>query len=297
MHYARALVLALAPSLVLACSDGHDDTAASDTHDTHDTSTEDRHVEIKLSAVVGAAPFACGVEFTDLGTTAAAAKFSDARFYVHDVAVYDAMGTRTPVMLHDNEWQGQGVALLDFEDATGECVGTPELNASITGMIPGDVTPTAVEFTIGVPEDLNHLDSSAATSPLNLPAMFWSWMGGYKFMKVDLTATGGPSFNFHLGSTMCTGDTSAGYTCAYGHRVTLRIDLSPDADTLLFDLAALVAASDLTTMNDPMVDPVKGCMSGASDPECPAIFATLGIEASSNDTHPETQTVFRRQGE
>lgn len=290
---AALAALALAPLLLVACTDGQESTD-SDTSDTADTGVDERHVEIKVAAVVGDVAFACGAEFSDLGTTAASATFNDARFYVHDVAVVDAEGTRTQVMLHDNEWQSQGVALLDFEDASGECMGTAETNTSLSGMIPADVVPTAVEFTLGVPEELNHLDSSTAASPLNLPAMFWSWMGGYKFMKVDLAPTAGPSFVFHLGSTMCSGDSGSGYSCMYGHRVTIRVELNPDADTLAFDLGALLAGSDLTTENDPMVDPVDGCMSGAMDPECPAIFAPLGLEVTSNDTHPESQTVFRK---
>ena len=293
------ITVTLATALGACAGDDGGDTGATSTSTSTSGGAEAREVEIRFGAVVGAAPFACGQSYEGLGTTAASAKATDARFYLHDVALLGG-GERYPVTLTESEWQSDGVVLLDFEDGSGGCEGTAETNTSIRGTIPAGATVDAVEFTIGVPEAKNHLDNATAPSPLNLPAMFWSWTNGYKFMKVDLRAGAEPDalpFYFHLGSAMCSGDVGS-YQCMFGHRVTLRIDgFDPDAESLVFDLAALFAGADLTTPNDKMVDPVDGCMSGPMDPECPAVFDALGLQLGSNDTTPGIQKVFRRQAE
>lgn len=288
--------LLLGLSLILAAcagDDSGDGTASSSSSSTG--AGMERAVEVRFEAAVGDEAFACGTTYPGLGTTAADAKVTDLRFYLHDVALVGG-GERYPLTLDASEWQNDGVVLLDFEDGSGGCEGTPERNMSIKGAIPAGANVDALEFTIGIPEAMNHLDNATAESPLNLSAMFWSWTNGYKFLKVDLDADGLP-FYFHLGSSMCSGMSPGPFACMYGHRVTLRVEgFDPDADTILFDLAELFAGADLTTPNDMMVDPVDGCMSGPMDPECPAVFAALGLQVASSDTNPASQVVFRKKG-
>ncbi|PJN92728.1 metallo-mystery pair system four-Cys motif protein, partial [Amaricoccus sp. HAR-UPW-R2A-40] len=45
-------------------------------------------------------------------------------------------------------------------------------------------------FEIGVPFDLNHGDPTLAPAPLDLTAMFWTWRGGYKFLKFEVAPEG-----------------------------------------------------------------------------------------------------------
>ena len=53
--------------------------------------------------------------------------------FIQDVALLDESGRETPVKLDTRDpWQTPDVALLDFEDSTGECLGTPETNREIT---------------------------------------------------------------------------------------------------------------------------------------------------------------------
>lgn len=250
-------------------------------------------ITLRFAPVVGDQDFACGTTYDGLGTTAASASAVDFRLYVHDVAVIHADGGREVIALGESPWQGEGVVLLDFEDASGSCTGSPERNLEITGMVSDLSDVTAVEFRVGVPTDLNHLDSAAAPAPLNIAGMYWSWMGGYKYLRADLAASGGESFVFHLGATKCTGDTAGGYTCEHEHvGEAIRIDgFDPAADAIAVDLAALLATSDLTTAND-AADPIEGCMSGAADPECPPLFSALGLDFAGT---PATggQAVFR----
>ncbi|MEM7592163.1 MAG: MbnP family protein, partial [Cyanobacteria bacterium P01_A01_bin.83] len=86
----------------------------------------------------------------------------------------------------DGKWQHQNVALLDFEDGTDSCDnGTPEIRTQVVGTIPeGDYE--SLQFTLGVPPQLNHDDAAIAPSPLNLTSMWWNWQGGYKFLRLDL---------------------------------------------------------------------------------------------------------------
>jgi uncharacterized repeat protein (TIGR04052 family) len=275
---------------------GSDSASASesDSGTDSDTGGETEPLTITFAPVVGDAAFACGMSYDGLGTTAASFQANDFRLYIHDVSVIRGDGTRAAVTLDDNDWQREGVVLLDFENAEGECVGSPETNLVVAGSVADAADVTGVEFTIGVPEALNHLDSASAPAPLNIPGMYWSWMGGYKYMRVDLTGAGGEPFVFHLGATGCMGSTADGFACSNNYRITLPFEgFDPSAQAIAVDLAALVADSDLTTPNDMMVDPVDGCMSGVDDPECPAIFAPLGLEHNSANTDPGGQTVFK----
>ncbi|MEZ4381243.1 MAG: metallo-mystery pair system four-Cys motif protein [Nannocystaceae bacterium] len=296
-----ALLLPCAAFAFTGCAG--DDAASSDTAATETgtgtatetgTGGEGEPLTVTFAPVVGDAAFACGTAYDDLGTTAGSFQVNDFRLYIHDVQVIRGDGTRAPLTLADNDWQSQGVVLLDFENAEGECVGSPETNLQVVGSVADAADVSGVEFTIGVPEDLNHLDSASAPAPLNIPGMYWSWMGGYKYMRVDMTGLGGEPFVFHLGATGCTGSTADGFTCANNYRITLPFEgFDPATQALAVDLAALVATTDLTTPNDAMVDPVDGCMSGMEDPECPALFTALGLEHNSATTNPSGQSVFK----
>jgi len=274
----RSIALALPLLMAASCTESGDQTS----------------IEIRFAPMVGETPFACGQSYDGLGSTGATAQANDFRLYVHDVTVLHSNGSREAIELSDNAWQSEGIVLLDFEDASGECVGSPETNMVIEGIVSDNSDISSIEFTLGVPEADNHLDSASAPAPLNIAGMYWSWMGGYKFVRVDMEAAGGESFVFHLGATGCTGSTADGFACANDNRVTLSLDsFDPENDTIAVDIGALLANADLTTVNDMMVDPIEGCMSGPMDPECPPLFTALGLEHGSDATDPAGQTVFR----
>src|SRR5690606_33699956 len=123
---------------------------------------------------------------------------------VSAIELLDGQGNGTPLTLEqDGLWQYEDVALLDFEDGTGLCLdaGTAELNDTVIGSVPaGDYV--GVRFLLGVPFELNHQDVGMAPSPLNVPSMFWTWQGGYKFARVDLRNDNpdGDSWFWHQGS-------------------------------------------------------------------------------------------------
>lgn len=275
--------------------------------------SDSQAVTITFEGRVGDQPFSCSETYIGLGTSQATVNATDFRFYISDVALIDTEGNAIPLELEqDNQWQYQNVALLDFEDKTGACAnGTVETRNIVVGTVPqGDYQ--GLQFTLGVPEQLNHEDAAIAPSPLNLTSMWWNWQGGYKFLRVDLenqaTALNSKGMNhgeishgetphghdsngtflIHLGSTGCQ-ETSQSYECSNPNRsdVTLA-NFDPANNIVVADLANLVAQSDLSS-NQP--DTPNGCMSSPEDLDCMAIFHNLGLPF--NDKPAGESTFFR----
>jgi uncharacterized repeat protein (TIGR04052 family) len=273
-------------------------------------------VDLRFAAMFGDAPFQCGRSYDGIGTTASRVTPTDLRFYVTDVALVDAQGRETPVTLEqDGRWQSRNVAMLDFEDGSGPCAGgTPDRRDRVVGTVPPG-TYTGVRFTLGVPFDLNHGDPTTAPSPLNLTAMFWSWQGGYKFLKLDMNTRGlaaampsgghgssghgahrpaatghgasshgsgsggkhdATGYALHLGSTQCA---AAGPTSKpTGCANPNRVDVRLPG----FDLRRDVVVADLRAVlagsNVDVNTPntSPGCMSFPNDPDCMGVMQRLG---------------------
>ncbi|MAQ16072.1 MAG: metallo-mystery pair system four-Cys motif protein [Sandaracinus sp.] len=241
---------------------------------------------IQFAALSGSEPVACGGTYTGLGAGNADLTVQDFRFYVHDVRLVDATGAETPLVLEsDGKWQNDSVALLDFEDGCGD-TGNADLRTFIEGRAPaGDYT--GIRFKLGVPEALNHQDPVAAEPPLSLSEMFWSWNGGYKFVRIEGTSSVFEGWRLHLGSTLCEGDMMGDATCANGNRPEVALDLDPLNDTVVADLEGLFQGS----MLDNTAETAPGCMSGVDDPDCAVIFDNLGLEFGG--TASTGQTFFR----
>ena len=146
-----------------------------------------REVAINFAAYVGESEFVCGESYEGVGIEESTVTPTDFRFYISNIALIDEEGNAIPLELEqDGKWQYQNTALLDFEDGSSVCDnGTAEINTTVVGTIPeGDYQ--SLQFTMGVPKNLNHDDASVAPSPLNLTSMWWNWQGGYKFLRVDL---------------------------------------------------------------------------------------------------------------
>lgn len=243
-------------------------------------------VTLHFAAMVGDTPFACGEVFEGLGTTASTFEPLDFRMYLSAFEVRDAAGNWSALALDQNTpWQYEDVALLDFEDATGRCAnGTPETRDIVTGLAEGAIT--GLRFDIGVPFALNHIDASTAPSPLNQTALFWNWLGGYKFVRLEGATTGLSSgWQFHLGSTGCVeGEGPGAQSCVNENRVRLEWDtFDPATEKVVFDVAALLVESNL---DEHTPDTPRGCMSGAQDPDCVGIFQQVGL--AHGGSTPET---------
>ncbi|MEO8181567.1 MAG: MbnP family copper-binding protein [Deltaproteobacteria bacterium] len=247
-------------------------------------------VRLRFVARVGNEPFACGSTYrSSLGSDFTPA---DLRLFVQDVALIDGAGNEQPVQLDvRGPWQIDGVALIDFEDASAACLaGTRERNLELTGHVPpGEYR--GIEFSNGVPEALNHADPSRLPAPLQAGSMSWGWLQGYRFVMAEITSsasllrTAAPgSALFHLGSTACGGNPSAGgIACAKPNRNRVRLpEFDPAADAIVVDLAELFADMDLAT--------VTTCHS--SGDACAPLFERLGLDLS-NGLATDRQRVYR----
>ncbi len=256
-------------------------------------------VTIDFKAMVGDQAFDCAqTAGYAVGTGAIPWVPKDFRFYVSNVRLVTAAGAEAPVTLDESYWQNYGTALLDFENGAGLCnVGTLETNTAVHGTAPAG-SYVGLRFDVGVPVATNHLNVQSAMPPLSIAAMYWSWTGGYKFVKVEgaIQRAALPAapfvFNFHLGSTGCALGTPGDYTTTVCTKLnTPAIDLAafnPATQAVAFDAAALFASTNF--------DPADGggspgCMSGETDPECFPTFPKLGLAVGAIPA--EAQSVFR----
>ncbi|MCO4099012.1 MAG: metallo-mystery pair system four-Cys motif protein [Gemmatimonas sp.] len=256
-------------------------------------------ITVRLRGAVGADAFSCTQSYADIGTSKATVTASDFRFYVHNVRLVNAAGdTVRAALAPQAPWQDADVALVDFENGAGSCAnGTAETRDVVTVLAPAG-TYRGLAFTLGVPFARNHADLSAQAPPLSLSRLFWSWNGGYKFLRVDMRATQADSaataWVIHLGSTGCAGEAGAKAPsrCAQPNRAEIRIaGFNPQEDVVVADLAALLARSDVRR-NQPQT--AMGCMSAPSDVDCGGLFASLGL-SHPNGTGADSPAFFRRE--
>ena len=279
----------IALATLAACGGGGDDAA--------DATSTRQSVALDFDIVAGTTPVRCNTAVDALGTGQVTAQPKDLRFYVSEVRLLKADGSEVALTLGANDdWNvtagTDSVTLIDLEDATGMCptaTGTAATNTKVTGTVPTG-TYTGVKFVMGVPFALNHSNTVAAAKPLDIQAMAWSWQSGRKFAKVEVTDPNGTAgtwtaktFNFHLGSTGCTGDAVNGATvsCVAPNRMAVKLDtFNPGTQKIALDLKALLAGEDVTTN----AAGAAGCMSGSTDPECDTVFTALDIDFGATGT-------------
>ncbi|HRH46768.1 MAG TPA: metallo-mystery pair system four-Cys motif protein [Pyrinomonadaceae bacterium] len=251
-------------------------------------------VAINFQAVVGDKLFDCKETYEGIGTTKSKMTVSDFKFYVEDVRLIDKKDKETAVSLtNDGKFQSEKVALLDFENGEGNCTnGTKELNTTILGTVPKGKY-TGVKFVIGVPEEMNHLDPTLQSSPLNLTRMMWSWQIGYKFARIDTKTTGRPNgYVLHLGSTNCETDPNGKTNCKYSNRPEFsfaKFDLMKDV--IKVDLKALFAGSNVDINQEKTS---AGCMSFPGDGDCTGIFKSLGLNFEAEGNQLSGKQTFMR---
>ncbi len=296
----RLALVALLP-LLGACED-----------DTHGLT--DETIEIKFEARVGDLPFACGENYSGLGTDGGGATPQDFRFYVHDVRLVDHDGAELAVeLVNDGAYQGGGVALLDFEDGSGACTnGTAELHTTLKGLVRAQPRHggeddgagyAELRFRIGMPEAQNHADLLTLPAPLNDTTMSWGWNAGHIFFAAWGMFGGATSFpaGVHVGSTDCMGDATLGKVVSCGKPNRPEINLAnfdPATHTVVVDWGALFA--DIVVAEPSAACEVVdgetrcGCHSFGPGPLCSPLFQTLGLDWS-NGAAVGGQTLFRVQ--
>ncbi len=292
--------------LSAACSQGsgwvpvHDENNPSDGEGGYSLSTEpEREVSIRFGAKVGEGDFRCGEGYQGLGIgTSQSSTITpvDLRFYVHDVWLLSDRGDRVPVRLEaDGAWQTDEVALLDFEDRSGRCVGTVATRSVVKGTA-ADVPYVGVGFSLGVPSVVNHADLISKPSPLNLTALWWSWNAGHKFFVLETQVRDSPQADWvgrgyvlHLGSQQCDVGDRGETVCQKPNQVPVVLKVAgsgvfdPEKNVVELDMARLLAQEPVASKNG-------GCHSGTSD--CSHMFERLGINWGTGTYLPGVQSVF-----
>ena len=267
--------------------------AAFDARDARPLDDNEQAVTLRFRAQLGEQPFACGNIYQQPGSTGQSFTLRDLRLFVQDVALVDSAGREVPVQLDDREpWQTPEVALLDFEDGTGECFASVETNREITGVAPkGDYR--ALRFSHGVPEKLNHSDPQTFPAPLQTPGMSWNWLLGFRFVRFEVGAEAAPdadagggigSYSLHVGSTGCKGSQNEGtIQCAKPNRSRVELtDFELGKSEIVLDVSPLLSGSDLSQAVE--------CHSGTA--VCEPLFEALGVSYATGRPS-SAQTVFR----
>ena len=256
--------------------------------------SETRTFEIPFTPYFGTQEVQCGQVYADAGTSGSEFELQDFLMFVYDIELVRDDGELVPLeLVDDQQWQGRGVALLDFNDATGACSGDPETNAKLVGTAPDYDGYVGIRFGVGIPPELNHLDGVTAPAPLNKPTTWWSWKDGYKFFQLTLETQTHDSYYVHLGSTACEGSLDDGFSCAGDHQMSIDVaEFVPGRDGIKLNLATLLSEVDLDA---PVAfetgDFIAGCMSFDPDPECDPLFTKFGRRFMSDAPGPD-QLVF-----
>lgn len=275
-------------------------------------SNTDGNLTLQFALKVNGQNLTCGKEYTGLGSGKIAATFTDARFYVSNIRLITSMGETVPVQLNqDGQWQYQNVALLDFEDGTASCKdgGNTATRSIVSGKVPAG-NYNGVIFDLGLPFELNHADAASAPAPLNIPALWWNWQVGYKFVRLDMRLGGeamgagmamptpiagatpsaeasghggmamaANAYLIHLGSTGCPAPNEAAKPtepCSNPNLTTVRLtnpNFVPGKTTIVADVNTLLSG---VALEKSMPKP-PGCMSGTDDPDCSSLFPGFGL--------------------
>lgn len=260
----------------------------------------DGTVELFFRPVVSGAYFNCDEMYPGAG---AAMKPQDFRMYVTDVRLVTDEGSEHAVELaEDGQFQARGVALLDFEDATGECRGTPALNKTIRGKLSAadqaeHARYTGLRFRIGVPPELDFADPATLPTPLAEPTLRSAVTGGHLFFTAwanfesstpDTQAFSGVGLD--LASDGCLGA-----TCQRSNRPEVVLDnFDLESSTIVVDYNALFAKLDTTVCGTNPVAPC-GCWSRQVDSLCLQVLPRLGVDWASGAS-TAGQVLFRVDG-
>lgn len=267
-------------------------------------------IKLKFKALANSQEIECGKTYENIGVSKSKVSIADFRLYISNVMLIDDKGQEVPLKLEqDKKWQNGNIALLDFENKSGDCSsGTTDINKEIKGTI-AKGNYKSLKFTLGLPFEQNHQDATKADSPLNLSSMFWTWNMGYRFTKIDLkTDATSKDYYIHLGSTGCMssemskmstkdegshshmsmGADKAPSMCKNPNRPEIKLDnFDIEKNTVVADLSALLESTDLNPVTHScMINPAgEGCQNVAG------LMNNFGLKFA--DSESKGQKFFR----
>lgn len=214
-------------------------------------------VELTVEPVAGTSPLRCGEEAEVQGHEVT---LQDFRWFVHRVQVVGADGAAHPLLLTEDAWQHDGIALLDHEDGCHN--GTAATHPTLRGTTRAQPPYRAVRLRVGLPPAHNHADPLRQAPPLTTSAMHWGWRQGHKYVRFDFVHDGVPT-RVHLGATGCAGPMGAVSGCTAPNLGDLQLPI--DGTTARLDLSEALAATS------------GGCMAEPGDRSCEPWLTAFGI--------------------
>lgn len=212
------------------------------------------------------APFNCQSEYIQGEEEWQLSQF---QFYLSNPSVV-INGETYPLSFVERPWQQKNIALL------GEVCGYSSQWLLEFEPIDIALTDATLNFTLGVPFELNHLDPMTQQSPLNQSDMFWTWQLGHKFLRLDLQSSQA-GWSFHLGSIGCSAPSplrAPSIPCLQPNTVSVSINNISGNDNLVLDIAPLLSIVTLGENNQ--------CMSFAKDKSCQLLLPAVGVNSQSS---------------
>ncbi|NBO37568.1 metallo-mystery pair system four-Cys motif protein [bacterium] len=257
---------------------------------------DEQVVEIPFRATVGDEDFDCNKTFT-LGSDNTQVQPKDFRYFVSNIKFVKADGTKETLKLEqDGKWQTGNVALLDYATTDSNCAKSSSPDAETRKVVRGVIKRgeyTGMEFALGLDDITNHLDAATAQPPLNNPGMWWSWKGGYKELRLELTVLSDGSaknkdYLVHHGATNCSGTSPETYACTHENNALITLKGDPLSSGVKFDVAKFFEGEKLQEELTQNLSTTKqlgvvssptswGCMAFANDGDCEILFANLGL--------------------
>jgi uncharacterized repeat protein (TIGR04052 family) len=209
-------------------------------------------------------------------------KYQQLQFFIHNIEVKTSQNDWQPWLMTTNAYQSKNVALLGEVCNEVNKQSNWELELSALTEVE-DITD--IRFTLGIPFSLNHLNPLTQSSPLNVSSMFWGWLGGHKFMRVELTS-GNKDWLFHLGSTGCKALSpirAPENECLQPNRVVISLPFTKKTTDIELDLSVLFRDLELTRNNS--------CQSSPDNENCKVLFENIGLDKSMS----HEQLLFKAQ--
>lgn len=235
--------------------------------------TPQRELNLSFEARVGGSRVTCAqTSSLPAGLTLSIHRMA---VFVYDVKLTQVSGAQVAAVLPNNGvWQGNGVGLLDFDDA--QCEGGSEgTNTVLTALVP-EGEYRGLSFVVGVPFALNHGDPAKAKPPLSDTSMHWGWRGGYKFFRLD-GKLGDRSFITHVGSTGCEGEITQITSCSAPNRIQVDLpSFDPKNPSIGVELSGVLQGLLSTAPTEGRLS----CMAAPEEPGCPPVMAAFGLNPS-----------------
>lgn len=205
-------------------------------------------------------------------------QLSQLQFFIHDIKFKTASGSWVNAKLHPTISHSKAVALIG-----GLCDGKQIWQLSVNAPLNRNEI-FGLQFSLGVPESLNHLNPLRQPSPLNQPDMFWSWQMGHKFLRLEMNTNQQANQSkmntsehwlLHVGATGCSSSSpvrSPQTSCKNPNVSTIQLPDYSASKKVFINMMSLIQGLNLNSKTS--------CQSSPNTPSCRTLLPRLGIQGN-----------------